>query len=236
MPVQPKPTEPERTQWVLPNPYAAQSEQELLGLGADLAPGTMLAGYRSGLFPMKVDMPDASNELGWWSPNPRGTLVPSDVKVSRSLQRSMKKFEITSDQAFTEVVEQCADPSRPHGWIDPDFQDAYGRLHQLGWAHSIEVWKSGPSADDERLLAGGLFGIQTGGLFAAESKFHRVTDASKVAVVALARHLEALPQGDQRLIDTQWPTEHLESLGVKPMARTSYLNQLERLASIGPDW
>lgn len=188
--------------------------QDFVAVGADLAPGTLLEGYRSGMFPM----PEA-DLLGWWSPDPRGILRPARVHVSRSLRRSLSRFTVTLDRAFTDVVRACADPARPHGWISAVFAQSYGRLHELGWAHSIEVWDGGGQ------LAGGLFGVEIGGLFAAESKFHRTTDASKAAVVALA-DLLAADDCRERLIDVQWRTDHLASLGAVAVSRPTYLRLL----------
>lgn len=209
------PIEPRAPGWVLPDVAAVPAGVELVAVGADLSPGMLLAGYRRGLFPM----PEGP-VLGWWSPDPRGVLRPPDVRVSRSLRRSLRSFEVTVDQAFDVVVAACADPRRPHGWITGDYRSAYQELHELGWAHSVEVW-DGPT------LAGGLFGVELGGLFCAESKFHHRTDASKVAVVALA-DLLAGAGGPDRLIDVQWSTEHLASLGVTEVPRIDYLRELHR--------
>ena len=214
------PVEPPPTQWGLPDPRLADDDG-LLGVGADLAPGTVLAAYRSGIFPMPVGR---DGPLGWWSPDPRGVLPLDGLRVSRSLRRSCQDYEIRVDTAFAEVMAACADPSRPGGWITPGFEAAYGELHALGWAHSIETW----SHDGE--LVGGLYGIASGGLFAGESMFHRRTDASKVALVGLVEMLTA--DGDpRRLLDVQWRTDHLESLGVVEIPRPEYL---ERLAAALP--
>jgi leucyl/phenylalanyl-tRNA--protein transferase len=186
-------------------------------VGADLAPGTLLAAYRSGVFPMPVH-----NVLGWFSPDPRAVLPADGVHVSRSLQRSRRRFEIRLDTAFAEVVAACGDPNRPGGWITPDMAGAYELMHALGWAHSVEVWSS------DGHLAGGLFGIAIGGLFAAESKFHRDTDASKVAVVALAELVAAAGNGADRVIDVQWSSDHLATLGVVEISRSAYLRRLQR--------
>ncbi len=219
-----EPIEPPPCQWQLPDPYAAADAQELIGIGADLAPGTMLAAYRTGMFPMGVTLPDGEESLGWWSPNPRGVLRPQQVHTSRSLLRSLRRFEFSVNVAFDDVVAACADPARPHGWIDSGFVAAYRRLHELGWAHSVEVWS--PEGMGSRQLVGGLFGVQNGGLFCAESKFHRQTDASKAAVVELSRLLNVDGLGDRRIIDVQWATPHLESLGVEAISRHAYLRQL----------
>ncbi len=208
------PVEPPPTAWRIPSPRRTDAEG-LVGVGADLAPGTMLAAYRSGAFPMPV-----GRALGWFSPDPRAVLPADDVHVSRSLARSRRRFEMRVDTAFGQVVAACGDRSRPGGWITPAMASAYDALHELGWAHSVEVW----SADDE--LAGGLFGIAIGGLFAAESKFHRTTDASKVAVAALADLVAAAGDASRRLIDVQWSSPHLASLGVVEITRATYLRRL----------
>lgn len=195
----------------------------MVGLGADLAPGTLLAAYRKGLFPMRLE---PGGPVAWWSPDPRGILPLDGLRVSRSLRRSCRRYRTTVDEAFGEVVRGCADPSRPHGWIDDEFVAAYTELHRLGWAHSIEVWDDrdhevgsvGPA------LVGGLYGVAIGGAFAAESKFHRANDASKVAVVAL---VELLRAGGGALLDVQWTTEHLASLGVVDVSRDDYGRRLE---------
>jgi leucyl/phenylalanyl-tRNA--protein transferase len=194
----------------------AEPGDDLVGFGADLAPGTILAAYRRGLFPMNA----APDLLGWWSPDPRGVLPLDALRVTRSLRRSRRRFAVTVDAAFSAVIEACADPSRPDGWIDAAFIDAYERLHDLGWAHSVEVW-----ADDSRVpeLAGGLYGLAVGGLFAGESMFHRRADASKVALVELVERLGA---GGGVLLDVQWRTPHLGSLGAIEMKRTDYLELL----------
>ncbi len=184
-----------------------------MGVGADLEPGTLLAAYRSGLFPMRLH---AQGPLAWWSPDPRGVIPLDSVHVSRSLRRSCRRFDLRVDTAFEAVMRGCADPRRPHGWIDEDFIAAYVALHRLGWAHSVEVWR-----DDQ--LAGGLYGVAIGGLFAAESKFHRERDASKVAVVGL---VELMHDGDATLLDVQWTTPHLESLGAVDVSRDEYLDLL----------
>lgn len=216
------PVEPPGPLWVLPDVADLPAGQELVAVGADLSPGMLLAGYRSGLFAM----PDG-DLLGWWSPDPRGVLPPRGVHVSRSLRRALSRFEVSVDTAFDEVVAACADPRRPHGWISPEYRSAYRTLHDLGWAHSIEVW------DTSGELAGGLFGVEIGGLFAGESTFHVSTDASKVAIVALADMLGA--DGDpRRIIDVQWRTDHLATLGVVEVPRAAYLRALPAALSCGP--
>lgn len=181
-----------------------------MAVGGDLEPGTLLAAYRSGLFPM----PYGRRRVGWWSPDPRGVLPLDDLVVSRSLRRSLSRFEVRFDTRFTDVVLACADPHRPHGWITPVFVDAYRRLHDLGFAHSVECF------DDAGALVGGLYGVRVGALFAGESMFHRATDASKVALVHL---VDAMRKHDLWLLDTQWSTPHLASLGVIDVPRQHYL-------------
>ena len=190
-----------------------------MGVGADLAPGTVLAAYRRGMFPMGLGEHGAA-PMGWWSPDPRGVLLPGGLRVSRSLRRSMRGFEVTVDRAFAAVVAGCADPAREGRWISPAVVAAYGELHGLGWAHSIEVWQDG-------VLAGGLYGLAVGGLFAGESMFHRRTDASKAALAALVERVTADGHPD-RLIDVQWRTDHLASLGVVEIPREAYLDRLGR--------
>lgn len=220
------PVEPPPSRWTLPGraDLAALDEEDgdLIAVGADLEPGTLLAAYRRGLFPM----PEGRRRIGWWSPARRGVLPLDRLRVSRSLRRSCREFEIRVDTAFDAVVEGCADPARPHGWIDERIRAAYAQLHRLGWAHSVETWR-------EDRLVGGLYGVAIGGLFAGESMFHRERDASKVALVGLVELLRADPGGaaGERLIDVQWSTEHLASLGVIERSRASYLRGLEALAA-----
>lgn len=164
-------------------------------------------------------------QMLWWSPLERGVLRLDDAHVSRSLRRSSKRFTITVDRSFPEVIDACADPNRPGAWIDARIRAAYVRLHGLGWAHSIEV------RTDDDALVGGLYGIAIGGLFAGESMFHRVTDASKAAVMGLVALLRD-EYADRRLIDVQWQTPHLASLGVTKMPREEYLRALPSLCSV----
>jgi len=164
-------------------------------------------------------MPVAAGDdevLVWWSPDPRGVLPLDGLRVGRSLRRSCTRFEIRVDSAFEAVVDACADPSRSGRWITPSIRDAYVGLHRLGWAHSVEAW-------DAEGLAGGLYGVALGGLFAGESMFHRRTDASKVALVGL---VERLREGGAALLDVQWVTPHLASLGAVEVPRAEYLERL----------
>jgi leucyl/phenylalanyl-tRNA--protein transferase len=213
------PVEPSPTPWDLRVDGAAPRE-DLVGVGADLEPGTLLAAYRRGLFPMGVGAGGAP-PMGWWSPDPRGVLPLPGLHVSRSLRAVRRRFEIRVDTAFEDVVRGCADPARTGRWITDDILGAYLRLHRLGWAHSVEVWRDGE-------LAGGLYGIATGGLFAGESMFHRVRDASKVAVVALVELMREGGDDADRLLDVQWRTDHLATLGVVEVDRDRYLARLTR--------
>jgi len=185
----------------------------VVGLGADLEPGTLLAAYRGGLFPMRAFR---DGPIAWWSPDPRGILPIDGLRVSRSLRRSARRFTMRIDTAFEQVMRECAEPDRPHGWIDETFVEAFGRLHEMGWAHSVEAWQDG-------VLVGGLYGVAIGGLFAGESMFHRTSDASKVALVALIAVLRARRAS---LLDVQWATPHLRSLGAAEIPRSEYLARL----------
>lgn len=217
--------EPPPCRWRLPDPADAD-EHGIAGIGGDLEPGTVLHAYRTGLFPMHVDH---GRTLGWWSPDPRGVLPLDELRVSRSLRKSCARYEVRVDSAFDDVVVACADPDRPSGWITRDIRAAYGRLHELGWAHSVETWDT--DGDEERLV-GGLYGVSVGGLFAGESMFHRASDASKVALVAL---VEILGDGGvNRLLDVQWTTDHLESLGAVDVPRVDYLARLAEALTLPP--
>ncbi|MEZ5115494.1 MAG: leucyl/phenylalanyl-tRNA--protein transferase [Candidatus Nanopelagicales bacterium] len=211
------PALPPPTAWALPDPADAEPGEELLAVGADLEPGTLLAAYARGLFPMDVGR---RGPVGWWSPDPRGVVPLTQFRPSRSLRRSMRRYDVTVDTDFAGVVAGCADPGRPHGWITPAFAAAYGELHRLGWAHSVEV------RDDDGRLVGGLYGVEVGGLFAAESKFHRATDASKVALAALVAVMAGAGDPADRVLDVQWVTPHLASLGAVAIPRPEYLRRL----------
>ena len=173
-------------------------------------------------------MPVGRRQIGWWSPDPRGVLEPGWLVLSRSLRKACQHFEIRVDTVFADVIEACADPARQHGWINADIRAAYHELHRLGWAHSVEAWQG-----DE--LVGGLYGVAIGGLFAGESMFHRVTDASKVALVALTELLDDHPG---TLLDVQWSTPHLASLGVVEIGREDYLARLAQALTrpLPPVW
>ena len=216
------PIEPPPTPWELPSREqlaALESDDDLVAVGADLEPG-----HAAGGLPPRA-VPDAGAGAGsdcaparprrrsaGGVPPLRGVLRLDGLRVSRSLRRSVRDFEIRVDTAFDEVVAACGDPRRPGG-VDRrhGIREAYGELHRLGWAHSVEAWQDGR-------LAGGLYGVAIGGLFAGESMFHRRRDASKVALVALVDRLSDA-HGADRLIDVQWSTPHLASLGVEEIDR-----------------
>ena len=212
------PVEPPETPWVMPDPAGADPSG-LVAVGADLEPGTLLAAYRHGLFPMPKRF---GRTVGWWSPDPRGVIPLDGLRVGRSLRKACGRFEVRVDTAFEDVIDGCADPRRPYGWIDRQIRDAYRTLHRLGWVHSVEAW-----TPDGR-LAGGLYGVAIGGLFAGESMFHRETDASKVALVALVEMLRdgSAAAAGTALLDVQWTTDHLQTLGAVDVPREEYLRRL----------
>ena len=215
------PVEPPPSRWSLP-PATTADEHGVVGLGADLSPGTLLAAYRSGLFPMPIGRSRLTRRMAWWSPEPRGVLPLDGLRVSRSLRKAGARFEVRVDTAFESVVDACADPHRDGAWITAEIRNAYVLLHRLGWAHSVEAWSV-----DDGALAGGLYGVATGGLFAGESMFHHRTDASKVALVGLVTLLrDDGADGAGRLLDVQWRTDHLASLGVVEIPRDDYLARL----------
>jgi len=216
---------PEPSQWEFP-PAESADEHGLVAVGADLAPGTLLAAYRAGLFPMPLGRTD---KLGWWSPDPRGVIPLDELRVARSLRRSLRRYRITVDAAFAQVIDACRAVERPHGWISSDIRDAYVRLHRLGWAHSVEAWS------EDGVLVGGLYGVSIGGLFAGESMFHVDRDASKVALVSLVGRLNH--GSADRLLDVQWATEHLRSLGAIEIPRSEYMSRLKAaVAQPSPPW
>jgi leucyl/phenylalanyl-tRNA---protein transferase len=214
------PVEPPPTPWSFP-PARQADAVGVVGVGADLEPGTLLAAYRAGIFPMPVG---EGPQMAWWSPDPRGVLPLDDLRVHRSLQQSCRRYEIRFDTAFEAVIRACASPERDGGWISPGILTAYLRMHELGWAHSVETW------DRDGQLVGGLYGVAIGGFFAGESMFHRATDASKVALVAL---VDRMRKRDATLLDVQWTTPHLASLGAVDIRRRRYLSLLT--SAVGRD-
>lgn len=210
------PLTPEPTAWVFPDPEDWPGDDDLVGIGADLAPGTLLGAYARGLFPMP--MGGRRDPMGWFSPVRRGVLPLAGLRVTRSLRRSARDVEIRVDTAFEEVIDACGDRRRPDGWITREIRAAYLELHRLGWVHSVEAWRA------DRLI-GGLYGVAIGGLFAGESMFHRERDASKVALLGLVDLLDD-EHADRRLLDVQWRTDHLATLGVVEVSRAAYLTSL----------
>jgi len=204
--------------WDFGDPSRYDELDDLVAIGADLAPGTLVAAYGRGLFPMPSGPPGGPPY--WFCPVERGILPLDGLRVSRSLRRSRARFELRVNTAFAAVIDACADPRREGAWIDRDIRAAYLTLHELGWAHSVETWRDGR-------LVGGLYGVAVGGLFAGESMFHHETDASKVALVGLVELLDD-EYADGRLLDVQWQTPHLASLGVVTVPRASYLVALAR--------
>jgi leucyl/phenylalanyl-tRNA--protein transferase len=216
--------------WQFPNPAGADADG-IVGLGADLEPETLVHAYRHGIFPW----PHQGVPTPWFSPDPRGVLDPCQLHLSRSLRQRLRRSEWTStlDADFDQVVKACADrggqgpgharaqtPSKgptqvvdQDTWITPEMRTAFWRLHQLGWAHSVEIWERGH-------LVGGLYGVQLGAVFTGESMFHRATDASKVALVDLASRFS---EAGGRLIDVQICTPHLVSMGAHELPRQRFL-------------
>lgn len=213
------PIEPSPSRFSFPDP--ALAEGDVVAVGGDLEPGTILHAYRRGMFPMAL----SEGQLAWWSPVDRAVLPLDSLRITRSLRQSTRRYLVSVDEDFEAVIRACGDAERPHGWISADIVSAYLALHRLGWAHSIEVW------DRDHDLVGGLYGVAIGGLFAGESMFHVARDASKVALV----HLVVLMNQGGRLLDVQWLTPHLESLGARVIGREEYLRRLpEALSSAGP--
>ena len=192
----------------------------LLAAGADLSIERLLAAYKQGIFPWFNE----GQPILWWSPDPRMVLFPSELHVSRSLNKRLNKpdYEIRFDTAFRDVVMACAMVSRvgqDGTWITADMLDAYCNLHELGYAHSVETWIDGK-------LAGAIYGVAIGRMFYGESMFHHVTDASKIALAHLMRYLETHGYG---MMDCQMKTEHLASLGAREIPRIEFLRRLEEL-------
>jgi leucyl/phenylalanyl-tRNA--protein transferase len=217
-------------------PASGWPDDDLVAVSHDIDIDLTLAAYASGVFPMPLQ----TGLMGWWSPVDRGVLPLDALRVPRSLRKMLPRYEIRVDTAFAEVLAACADPRRPHGWIDDDIGRVYLELHARGIVHSVEAW----AGED---LVGGLYGVSLGGLFAGESMFHdpvRGRDASKAALVALVDLLRGGDDpegvgdgGGTRLLDVQWRTDHLASLGVVEVARPDYLARLRRALTLPPpDW
>jgi leucyl/phenylalanyl-tRNA--protein transferase len=202
---------------------ALKSPNGLLAAGADLSPARLLDAYRKGIFPWFSD----GDPILWWSPDPRMVLIPDEIRVSRSLAKALRnrRYEIRADSAFAEVVAACASPRRGADgtWITAPMLEAYLALHRQGYAHSVETWVDGT-------LAGGLYGIAIGRMFYGESMFSRQTDASKIALVYLARQLTRWEFG---MIDCQMNTPHLASLGAREIPRSEFEKRLAKLVDYG---
>ncbi len=200
------------------NPESAD-DSGLVAVGGDLAPATLLTAYRRGVFPWY----DETTPVCWWSPDPRAVFELDGLHVSRRLRRTLRsgRFSFTVNRAFAEVIRGCAD--RPEGtWIVPGMIAAYETLHRLGHAHSVEAWWDGE-------LAGGIYGVAVGGLFAGESMFTRRTDGSKAALVYLVHRLR---ERGYRLFDIQMLSEHTASLGAVEIPRKDYLGRLRRAVAL----
>src|SRR6476469_586227 len=200
------------------NVLAASTFQRFNASTIMIDPDLLLQGYRLGVFPMAMN----DDSIEWFSPDPRAVLPLEDFHVPHALRRLLRRkpFEITIDKAFSAVIQACAE--RENTWINRDIIDSYTRLHELGHAHSVEAWK-------ETTLAGGLYGVAVGGVFFGESMFHRVTDASKIALVALVEHLR---ERKFVLLDTQWLTPHLQQFGGVQISRSHYLRLLRRAVDL----
>lgn len=201
---------------VFPSPYLA-SKEGLLAIGGDLSPERLLLAYGNGIFPWYSE----GEPILWWSPDPRLVLYPAELKISRSLRKVVRQaiFKVTMDRAFEDVITECAQVRLENNegtWIVDDMVRAYCQLHKSGFAHSVEVWKG-------NRLAGGLYGVSLGRCFFGESMFTRITNASKVALVALAEHAKQL---DFALIDCQITTTHLTRFGAREISRARYLDEL----------
>ena len=183
-----------------------------------IEPELLLQGYRLGVFPMAME----DDSIAWFSPDPRAVIPLEDFHVPHALRRVARKklFEIKIDNHFSDVIRACA--KRKDTWINPEIVESYERLYELGYAHSVEAWS-------KNKLAGGLYGVALGGAFFGESMFHRVTDASKMTLVALVEHLRAHKFA---LLDTQWVTPHLQQFGAIEIPRDQYLKLLRRAVEL----
>lgn len=191
----------------------------LLAAGGDLSPERLLAAYSQGVFPWFNE----DDPILWWSPDPRMVLFPNELKISRSLSKTLRKgkYKICTDNAFFQVMQACAEPRKGQSgtWIHPEMVAAYVALHELGLAHSVEMWR-------DETLVGGLYGIAIGKIFFGESMFSRETDASKIAFVHLVRQLSFWEFG---MIDCQMKTSHLASFGAREIRRKEFSRKLDRL-------
>ena len=214
--------DPKDPHYPFPSPDdALDSPEGLVAAGGDLNPTRILRAYRQGIFPWYEE----GQPILWWSPDPRGILFPAKFNAHKSLLRTIKRqqWKVTYDHAFQRVMVACAEPrSYSKGtWITKDMINAYCHLHQLGHAHSLEIWNQSDK------LIGGIYGISMGSVFFGESMFSRVTDASKVALLYLSANLDLW---DYHLLDTQLPSSHLEFLCGEPISRQHYLTLLDRFS------
>ena len=207
------------SRWEIPDPSRADRDG-VVGVGADLHPATLVAAYRHGVFPW----PHEGMPLPWFSPDPRAVFWVDRIHVSRSLRRTLRRCGWTStmDQAFREVVRACGEDRDDGTWITPAMASAFGRLHDHGWAHSLEVW-------DGEHLVGGVYGVLVGGVFTGESMFHRASDASKVALVDLCSRLD---EAGGSWLDAQLPTRHLRSMGAEVWPRGVFLRRLQEARDV----
>jgi leucyl/phenylalanyl-tRNA--protein transferase len=202
--------------WEFP-PSENWPHSDLVGSGADLEPATLIHGYSRGVFPMPAEPDSRSPDLAWWSPLVRAILPLDGLIITRSKRRSSKRYSIRINTSFEAVMHGCAAPHRPGAWINQEFIDAYVRLHELGWAHSIETF------NEYDQLVGGLYGVRIGNFFAGESMFHLARDASKIALMTL---MNLMTNSSMLLLDVQWQTPHLASLGAVEIDRHDYLARL----------
>ncbi len=213
--------------WLTPNSFFPPLEDALvepnglLAAGGDLSPGRLIEAYRSGIFPWFNE----NEPILWWSPDPRMVLFPSELRISRSLNKILRNsnYEVRVDSAFSQVIQACAAPRKGQSgtWIHSDMVSAYTELHEMGLAHSVETWVGGE-------LIGGLYGIAQGKMFFGESMFSQIHDASKIAFVHLVKQLE---QWNFNMIDCQMRTAHLASFGAREIPRKEFSQRLKELVN-----
>lgn len=227
------PIEPPPSRVRFPDPGRARAP-EVIAIGCDFSPGTLLLAYRSGIFPWPHgdEMHDGEPLVLWFSPEPRAVFpLEGELHWSRSLRRTLRHhpYEITLDEDFPQVIRMCGQTRANSTWIIPELASGYVKLHELGWAHSVEVWEK--AAGGGRTLVGGIYGVSIGGAFAGESMFHLRTDASKIAFATLATKLKA---SGYALFDVQVQNPHLESLGCIEIPRREYLARLAEAVRLSP--
>jgi len=213
--------------WLTPDSFfppletALVKPNGLLAAGGDLSPERLIEAYRSGIFPWF----NANETILWWSPDPRMVLFPSELRISRSLNKILRNsnYEVRVDSAFSQVIQACAEPRKGQSgtWIHSDMVSAYTVLHEMGLAHSVETWVGGE-------LVGGLYGIAQGKMFFGESMFSRIHDASKIAFVHLVKQLE---RWNFKMIDCQMKTTHLASFGAREIPRKEFSQRLKELVN-----